>query len=215
MCGRVSQVFTRKDVAEQLGLADVPELFPRYNVAPTAPILAVRRVGEGRESSLLRWGLVPPWSAGPLGKPLFNARADTAATKPAFRAAFKSRRCVVPVSGYYEWPAKDRPVYIHPVGSPLLALAGIWERWQGPDGEHIESCAILTTEASDAVRVAHERMPCILSPKDLEDWLNPTSGADVLLPLLRPCEQVAFYPVSVYVNSARNQGPRCAEPVAA
>lgn len=125
-------------------------------MAPTQPVASVRQGPQGRELVLLRWGLVPSWSADPkTGYKLINARAETVAEKLSFRSAFKHRRCIVPVSGYYEWQkggSGKQPFYIHPTGNPFFPLAGLWERWVGRNGELIESTTLVTTEASEAVR---------------------------------------------------------------
>jgi putative SOS response-associated peptidase YedK len=219
MCGRFSQLAPAEALAEHFQLPDRPLLEPRYNVAPTQAVAAVRAGPAGRELVRLRWGLVPPWSAGPkAGPPLINARAETVAEKPPFRSALRRRRCIIPASGYYEWQARQggkQPFYFHPPGVPFFPLAGLWERWQGPGGEVIESCAVLTTAASEAARAVHDRMPVILRPEDFGAWLDPgPQGPELLLPLLRPSGGLAFFPVSGYVNSPRNEGPRCVEPAA-
>jgi putative SOS response-associated peptidase YedK len=221
MCGRFTQTkLKKKNLADLFDLADAPDWPDRYNVAPTQPVAAVRQAAEGRELVTLRWGLVPSWSADPkTGYRLINARSETVAKTPAFRAAFKQRRCLIPISGYYEWQKTaegKQPFYIHPKGAELFTLAGLWEHWQGADGEIIESCSILTTAAADVVRFLHERMPVILQPQDFDLWLDPqVQKPELLQPLLRPFREVASYPVSTYVNSPRHEGPRCIEPLAA
>jgi len=148
------------------------QLLLRYNIAPTQTILAVRQTGSVREAVPLRWGLIPSWSKdAKIGARLINARADTAPDKPSFRSAFKRRRCLVPASGFYEWQGQagaKQPYHIFPSRGGLMAFAGLWERWQPPggDGDAVESCTILTTEANETLRDLHDRMPVILAPTD-------------------------------------------------
>jgi putative SOS response-associated peptidase YedK len=150
-----------------------------FNVAPTQPVAAVRVVPGGQERELveLRWGLIPSWADDPkIGYRMINARSETAATKPSFRSAFKVRRCLVVADGYYEWQKRDgakQPFYIHMQGGKLFAFAGLWERWVPPDGEAIESCTILTTDANELTKPIHDRMPVIVDPPDFGQWLDP------------------------------------------
>jgi putative SOS response-associated peptidase YedK len=168
----------------------------------------------------LRWGLVPFWAEDPkIGYRLINARAETAATKPSFRSAFKSRRCLVVADGYYEWQKLDakmkQPFYIHMKAGKLFAFAGLWDRWTPPAGEAVESCTILTTDANELNRPIHDRMPVIVDPADFGTWLTPTEGPDVLQELIRPypSESMEAHPISTYVNNPRNQGPECIKPL--
>ena len=165
----------------------------------------------------MRWGLIPSWSRD--GKaPLINARAETVADKPAFRSAFRKRRCLVPADGFYEWqalPGRKRPfLFRRPDGTPF-ALAGLWEAWHGPDGRPLETCALLTTEANAVVRPVHDRMPVLVSPADFDRWLAPDAAPANLVPMLRPAPDDALAAVAVgpYVNSARHEGPGCVEPL--
>ena len=158
MCGRIVLKSPASQIAAQFDLpAAPPPLAPRYNIAPTQPVLAVRAdTADGRRADLLPWGLIPPWSPDPtVGAKMFNARSETVAEKPAFREAFAQRRCVVPVDGFYEWRkvGKGRhPHYFSRTDGRLLALAGLWERWEYPGGKVIESCSVLTTEANQLLR---------------------------------------------------------------
>ncbi len=216
MCGRYTLTTPVPVLAERFGFDSFPELKPRYNVAPTQPVAVVVAGPElRRELVLMRWGLVPAWSReGPKGPPLINARSETAADRPAFRQALRSRRCLVPADGFFEWAkvgGRKQPHYFHrPNGEPF-AFAGLWERWQGPEGDPLLSCAVLTTEANEVVRPVHDRMPVILAPEDFQRWLESGDAE-----LLRPCppEALAVTRVSALVNSPRNDGPECLRPVA-
>jgi putative SOS response-associated peptidase YedK len=215
MCGRFLLMTSGRDVAEEFSLADFPELFPRYNIAPTQAVLAVRAAVAGREGALLRWGLVPSWARDTKQAPI-NARAETAADKPMFRAALRKRRCLIPADGFYEWVAlagekRKQPHCFRPRDGRPWAFAGLWERWEGPEGV-VESCAILTTEANELVRPVHERMPVILPAQHWPAWLDPAAqDAAAVVPLLRPypADAMRAYPVGPLVNNPRNDGPGC------
>jgi putative SOS response-associated peptidase YedK len=214
MCGRFLLMTSGRDVAEEFGLADFPELFPRYNIAPTQAVLAVRAAGAGREGALLRWGLVPAWARDMKQAPI-NARAETAADKPTFRHALRKRRCLIPASGFYEWAAiagekRKQPYCFRPRNERSFAFAGLWERWEGPQGP-VESCAILTTEANQLVRPVHDRMPVILPGRHFGAWLDPqVQDAGELVQLLPfPSDAMRAYPVGGLVNNPRNDVPEC------
>jgi putative SOS response-associated peptidase YedK len=222
MCGRFTLITPAEVVAEQFQLIEVPSLSPRYNVAPTQPVAAVRPSpgNGGRELVLLRWGLVPFWAKDPaIGSRMINARSETVAQKPAFRAAFRRRRCLVPADGFYEWQRQEQgkqPFYIRLDDEKPFAFAGLWEHWEGPDEATIDSCTVLTTEPNDLIRLLHNRMPVILAPKDYDLWLDPgVQEAELLQPLLRPypSENMIAYPISTWVNSPTNEGPQCIEPL--
>jgi putative SOS response-associated peptidase YedK len=197
---------------------------PRYNIAPTQDVMVVRADSAGvRTASPLRWGLVPSWSKGVApGSPMINARSDTLAEKPAFRNAFRSRRCLIPADGFYEWrqaaggaKAKKQPYYIHrPDGQPF-AFAGLWERWRDPDSKlAIESCTIVTTTANKALSELHDRMPVILAPNDYSLWLDTNiTEPTQLQPLLTPApdDELVADPVSTHVNRVANDDARCIE----
>jgi putative SOS response-associated peptidase YedK len=199
MCGRFTLISDRRAVARLLALDDVPELFPRYNVAPAQPVLAIRQGAGGREAVSLRWGLVPSWSKD--GKaPLINASSETVADKPAFRSAFRKRRCLVPADGFYEWqllPGRKQPFLFRRHDGGPFAIAGLWESWQGPDARPLETCALLTTEANAVVRPVHDRMPVLVSPSDFDRWLAPDATLADLLPLLRPAADDALTALAV------------------
>jgi putative SOS response-associated peptidase YedK len=223
MCGRFTLTDPDADIAVQFNLPAIPDLQPRYNIAPTQPVAAVRQVREdaAREMVLFYWGLIPFWSKDTsIGSRLINARAETAAEKPAFRAAFRRRRCLVVADGFYEWQKQDggkQPFFIALRDRRPFAFAGLWEHWQGGDGSEIESCTLLTTEPNELMRPLHNRMPVILQPQDYDLWLDPAVD-DVrrLQPLLRPypAGDMASYPVSRRVNSPQNDDPACIEPLA-
>jgi putative SOS response-associated peptidase YedK len=218
MCGRFTLTAPARAVGDLFGLPELPDLGPRYNVAPTQPVLAVRAGEAGREAVVLRWGLVPPWSAGPrAGAPLVNARAETVREKPAFWSAFARRRCLVLADGFYEWlnvGGKKQPTHFRLLDGRPFALAGLWEHWEGPGEGPVESCALLTTEANDLVRPVHERMPVLVAPEHHALWLGERpAGPDALRALLRPwpASDMTAALVNPFVNNARNEGPRCLE----
>jgi putative SOS response-associated peptidase YedK len=221
MCGRFTLRTPLSKLVDHFRLRTQPELpfRPRYNVSPTQEVAAVRRAaeGDGREFVWLRWGLVPSWAKDPaLGGRMINARSESIAEKPAFRAAFKRRRCLVAADGYYEWQAVGRrkqPYHIHLPGHEPFALAGLWESWRGAegDGEGLLTCTLITTDANDQTRPIHDRMPVILDPSDYDLWLDAEmQDAERLQPLLHPYEgKLAFDAVSTHVNNPRNEGEAC------
>jgi putative SOS response-associated peptidase YedK len=222
MCGRFTLTDPDQKLAVQFNLPEVPDLQPRYNVAPTQPVAAVRVAGQSaaRELTLLHWGLIPFWAKDPrVGERLINARVETAAEKPAFRAAFRRRRCLVLADGFYEWQkveGKKQPYYIRMRSREPFAFAGLWELWEGADGSVVESCTLLTTEPNDLMRPIHNRMPVILQPKNYELWLDPgIQQPEQLQPVLLPypSNEMVAYPVSRWVNSPDNDDPRCIEPL--
>ena len=201
-------------------------LRPRYNVAPGQDVAAVRAAEGGRGLSMLRWGLIPFWSREPnIGYRMINARAETAAGKPAFRAAYRARRCLIPADGFYEWDRKGKvrqPWHFGLNGGGLMAFAGLWERWTVPDGielprplsdrapgDAVESCTILTTSANETLAPVHHRMPAILPPDAFAPWL---AGQPVALDPY-PADAMTGQPVSTRVNKASNDDPRCLEGV--
>ena len=205
-------------VADVFHLADVPPLSPRYNIAPTQPIPVVLETIEDktRQFKLLHWGLIPSWAKdAKMGAKLINARAETVTEKPAFRSAFKKRRCLVLADGFYEWQqqnGKKQPFYFRLQDGQPFAFAGLWEHWEGAEGEAIESCTILTTEANDLLQPIHDRMPVILDAKDYDRWLDPTvQKPDDLKSLLKPyrSQEMTLYPVSAKVNNPKYESPNC------
>lgn len=219
MCGRFTLRHSVEAIASAFGLNEVPQLQPRYNIAPTqlvSTILLPPENSNQRQFHQLRWGLIPSWAKdATMGARLINARAETVAEKPAFRSAFRHRRCLVVADGFYEWQRQERkkqPFYFRLQNDQLFCFAGLWERWKSPDGEEIHSCTILTTEANDLLRSIHDRMPVILDPKDYDLWLNPVAqNTESLQQLLRPyqAEAMTSYAVSTKVNNPANNIPEC------
>ncbi|MCX7427518.1 MAG: SOS response-associated peptidase [Planctomycetia bacterium] len=220
MCGRFTLRAPASVVAEQFSVFAMPPFTPRFNIAPTQPASVVRMAPE-RELVALRWGLIPGWAKDPaIGPRLINARAETAAEKPAFRAAFRRRRCLVVADGFYEWQRRGKakqPYFIHLRDDRPFAFAGLWESWERPERGLLETCTILTTEPNALVAPLHDRMPVILPPDAYDTWLDPTNeDVGQLATLLRayPAEEMAAYPVGSYVNSPTHDGAECIEPVA-
>ena len=227
MCGRFTQRYTWQEVHNYFGLIGPSRnLRPRYNIAPSQDVAAVRSDETGRRPSMLRWGLIPGWAKEPsIGYKLINASAETVSIKPAFRAAYRDRRCLIPADGFYELTrrgAAKQPYLIYGRDAGLMAFAGLWERWTVPDGialkgslaefspgSVIETCTILTTAANGTVAPIHHRMPVILSPEAFDPGLRGETLD------LDPCppEAVAIHPVSMLVNKPSNDDPRCIEPI--
>jgi putative SOS response-associated peptidase YedK len=222
MCGRFTLTDPDADLAVQFNLPEIPDMPPRYNIAPTQPVAAVRVATESgiREMVFLHWGLIPFWAKDPkIGARMINARSETVAEKPAFRAAFRRRRCLVVADGFYEWQKQNgikQPFFIRLHDTRPFAFAGLWERWKGADDDLIESCTLLTTQPNDFLRPLHNRMPVILHPDHYDLWLNPEiEEAESLQHLLHPYppEEMDAYPVSRYVNSPGHDDPKCIEPL--
>lgn len=223
MCGRFAQIAPETELAQQYELDPATiqvEMVPRYNVAPTQPVAAIRlgKDKQTRELTFFRWGLVPSWAKDiKIGSRMINARSETVHEKPSFRAAFKRRRCIVPADGFYEWqktPEGKQPMYIHAQDGKPLSLAGLWEMWHSADGSILNSCTLLTTTPNSLMAPIHNRMPVILEPEDYDTWLNPGDRPQQALHLLRPfpAERMAAYPVSTWVNSPRHDDPQCIQP---
>ena len=211
-----------------MGLIGTPlNLRPRYNVAPSQDVAVVRANDHGRTLAMLRWGLIPAWAKdSAIGHRLINARSETAAEKPSFRAAYRNRRCLIPADGFYEWrrEGKTRQPWLFAMrdGAPF-AFAGLWERWTVPadtaltgslaersPGDAVETFTILTTAANETVAPVHGRMPVILPPQDYDPWL-----AEEDVPLAPyPADDMTAHPVSTLVNRPANDDPRCVEPLA-
>jgi len=219
MCGRFTNLLSWREIVELYEITNTdfrPNLAPRYNVAPSQNVPIVK---AGRELAVARWGLIPFWAKdAKIGYRTINARAETVTEKPAFRNAFNARRCLVPASGFYEWQAREseskQPWYIRGRDGAPLTFAGLWERWQGPDGT-VESCTIIVTEANARMRRLHHRMPVILDAADFDAWLDPAAVDGQTL--LRPCfdDLLEAWPVSTHVNRPVNDDARCIEPLEA
>jgi len=220
VCGRIVLKADPGQIAAEFAVPEPPALAPRYNIAPSQPVVAVRSLADSsRRADLLQWGLIPPWAPDrSLGAKLFNARSETVTAKPAFREAFARRRCLIPVDGFYEWRRDGRtrrPFYFSAAGARLLALAGLWERWEYPGRVVIESCSILTTEANRLLRPVHRRMPVILAPEHHESWLTtPAEHAHSLQALLVPAGEdvLRAWPVSPAVSRTSAEGPELIAP---
>lgn len=218
MCGRYTLAADPAAIAEQFAIQPLAHYAPRYNIAPTQPVLVVHGADGGRAARLVRWGLVPSWAKDvKIGNRMINARAETVAEKPAFRAALRRRRCLVPASGYFEWasgPGGKQPWYIHARDGGCLAFAGLWEHWEH-DGAVLESCAIITCAANARLAGIHDRMPVTLASADYARWLAPERAGPPPLDLLVPAadDALACYPVSTRVNSPRHDAADCIEPL--
>ena len=232
MCGRFIQYSDPEVYAERFDLELAPEVAgthrPRYNLAPTQPALVIRQQSGGRRTlDPMRWGLVPFWSKGPDHRySMINARAETLADKPAYRAALRKRRCLIPSEGFYEWQARGKtkqPYLIRREDREPFLMAGLWEQWWSPETPHdqppdIVSCTIVVTDANRAVAALHDRMPVILDPDQAAAWLDPGQEQPTeLMPLLRPAPETGWVlePVSTRVNSPRNDDADLLTPIAA
>lgn len=225
MCGRYSFTLPPDAIRELFRVTTGLNLRPRYNIAPTqeAPVIGRDEAG-GRALKMYRWGLVPRWSkAIPTSAPMINARAESIAEKPAFRDAFRKRRCLVPADGFYEW-SKDkiagdrRPWRIFAGDRPAFAFAGIWEAWrnpQGGEGDLLRSFAVVTTAANAKIAAIHDRMPVMLRREDEDAWLAADTAPDQLQAMLTPypAELTDLYRVATHVNSVRNDDPDCIKPL--
>ncbi len=218
MCGRFTLRTPAAQIAKYFNTSAQREwqLALRYNIAPTQTVPIVRQSGDGRELALLKWGLIPSWAKdNKIAASLINARAETVAEKPAFRAAFKRRRCLVPADGYYEWKKIDaktkQPYFIRRRDDQLFAFAGLWEHWE-KGSEPVETFTIITTDANPLTQSVHDRMPVILNPDEFDLWLDPEfEGKEHLQSLLKPYDDnlLTMYPVSRTVNSPKNDSPEC------
>jgi len=223
MCGRFARRSTREVLAEWFGidLEDVPPFAPSFNIAPQSiqPVVRESRDSGKREFALLRWGLVPFWAKdAKIGYSTINARAEEAATKPAFRDALRKRRCLVPADAFYEWARSDsktkQPFAIALKSGEPYAFAGLWEQWRPKEGEALETFTILTTDPNEALESIHNRMPVILEPKDFDRWLDHTDTSRPPVDLLRPfpAGQIIAWPVGDRVGNVRNNDPELLDP---
>ncbi len=222
MCGRY-RLSRRKQILEEHfdSVSEIDDWNPRYNIAPTQPVPVIRQHPKEtiRELSLVRWGLVPSWAKDPsVAARMINARSETASTKPAFSEALKSRRCLVPSDGFYEWQrtGKVKQPYCFEVNDgALFAFAGIWDRWKEASGRLLETCSILTTTANAVASSVHDRMPVILDRDSYDLWLDPgMKDVAAVSELLRPHDArlMRCYPVSSRINSVINDDEECSLP---
>ena len=219
MCGRFTQATEGEIIARVFDLAESPVLSPRYNIAPTQAVAVVRAREGGRRLDALRWGLVPSWAKDrTIGDRMINARAETLAEKPAFRSAFRARRCLIVADGFYEWQkaeGRKQPHFITFRDRRPFGFAGLWERWDG-DGP-VESCTIVTTTANEVLAPIHDRMPVILDREEFALWLDPkVTDTRRVAGLLRPYapDLLEAYPVSLLVNNPANDSPACTARIA-
>ncbi len=220
MCGRATLITDVSEIAELFGAAPIDVGPPRYNLAPTLPMVIVRETKDraSREMALARWGLIPHWAksdeAKKIGSRCVQARVESAARSPAFRDAFRTRRCLVIVDGFYEWKTLDdgerRPHHVRREDRRPFAIAGLWESWRGSDGAVVQSCAVVTTEATGTIRELHDRMPIVVGSDAASRWLSgsPEDAAQIV----STSSDLVVVPVSRWVNDARHDDPRCLEP---
>jgi putative SOS response-associated peptidase YedK len=222
MCGRYAITSAPEAIRRLFGYDEQPNFPPRYNVAPTQPVPIVRMIEGRRQFALVRWGLIPAWVKDPRGfSLLINARGESLEEKPAFRAALRYRRCLFPADGFYDWRREGeraRPYYVRRKAGGAMAFAGLWENWMGPNGEEMETAAIVTTRANRMLATVHPRMPAIVPPEAFDLWLDSrsvdvTTAAALIAPA--PEDMLEMHEVSPAVNSVANDTPDLIEPVAA
>jgi putative SOS response-associated peptidase YedK len=222
MCGRYVIISPPEALRRAFGYADQPNFPPRYNVAPTQPVPVVLLDNGVRRFQLMRWGLLPSWVKDPRTFSLvINARAETVLDKPAFRNAMKRRRCLLPADGYYEWqpsPSRKRPFFIHPRDGQPIAFAGLAETWVGPNGEELDTVAIITTPATPDLASFHHRMPVTIAPEDFDRWLDGNAfEAEEAMALLAAPSSGTFiwHEVSTAVNRVANDDAALVAPISA
>jgi putative SOS response-associated peptidase YedK len=212
VCGRFGLFVTPEVLEEYFNLTDLTAALvppPRYNLTPGQAVAVVREHDGRRRLDGLQWGLIPFWAKDQsIGRKLINARLDGIAQKPAFREAWTRRRCLIPASGFYEWSGPKgrhkRPYFIRAANEPLLALAGLWERWRAPSGDKIETCVIVTTDATPQLTPIHDRMPVLIPRGAQAVWLDPDAHVDDVLKIVAGPPALESYPVSLAVNDPRN-----------
>ena len=223
MCGRY-RLSRRKHLVEEYfeSVSSEEDWSPRYNIAPTQPVPVIRQNPKEpvRELSLMKWGLIPSWAPNPsVAASMINARSETASTKPAFRDALKSRRCLIPADAFYEWVRKGKakqPYCFEVNNGKLFAFAGIWDRWKDPQGGWIKTCSILTTTPNAVTSAVHDRMPVILDPDAYDLWLDPgMTNVAAASELLKPYDATSMrsYPVSTRINHVANDDEDCCRAV--
>jgi len=219
MCGRFAQIRETRELAELLGAELFTPVPPHYNVAPSQDVLACKLLETGeRVLEPMHWGLIPSWAQSDHSRySMINARAETVAEKPAFRNAFRHRRCLIPADGFYEWQEENgkQPYYIHQKNNETLVFAGLWEHWDGPQGECIDSCTIIVTDANSQLEQLHPRMPLILTRENWGGWLSPLTEPTRLKEMLSPYgkQDLAWHAVSRRVNNPRNEDASLINPI--
>jgi len=221
MCGRFTLTVDPSELQETFGEYEFsPQFAPRFNIAPTQPVLAIPNDGRQRADFFV-WGLIPSWAKDPsIGNRLINARGETLAEKPSFRGSYKYKRCLILADGFYEWKTQPGtkvkvPHFIHLKNRQPFAFAGLWDEWNSLDGSQIRSCTIVTIEPNELMALIHNRMPVILSPDAYAQWIDPAVRTpDSLQPLIKPypAEEMAAYPVSTLVNNPKNDQAECVVP---
>lgn len=223
MCGRFTLTLEPGELREAFPGVEIPgAMTPRYNIAPSQPVAVIPNDGKNKLDFFV-WGLIPSWAKDPaIGNRMINARAETLAEKPSFRAAYRRRRCLVLADGFYEWRKEPgskpkTPMYIQMESKEPFAFAGLWEIWHSADGSEVRSCNIITTEPNGLVKQIHNRMPVVLPKEAYQLWLapeekDPSELQGLLAPF--PAAEMMAYPVSRTVNSPANDGPECVEPIA-
>jgi putative SOS response-associated peptidase YedK len=222
MCGRYAITSAPEAIRRLFGYEGNPNFPPRYNVAPTQPVPIVRLAEGKRQFALVRWGLIPSWVKDPRAfSLLINARGESLNDKPAFRSAMRYRRCLFPADGFYEWRREGErktPYYVRLKSGEPMAFAGLWESWMGPNGEEMETAAIVTTRANRALATIHDRMPAMVSPDAFDFWLDSAKvDAETAAALIAPAREgvLAVHEVSPAVNRTANDTPALIEPVTA
>jgi putative SOS response-associated peptidase YedK len=218
MCGRFSLVADLSEMQAAFPGFDFPfQLNPRFNIAPSQPVLAIPNTPD-RAAAFFKWGLIPTWAKDPsIGIKMINARSEGLSEKPSFRGPLKYKRCLVLASGFYEWKAEPNskqktPYYIQLASGELFAIAGLWDEWMSSDGGEIRTCTLITTQPNSMMAALHNRMPIILPPESYEAWLNPTPQQPAALEkFLAPYDsaKMTAYPVSTLVNSPQFDSPQC------
>jgi len=219
MCGRYAITTAPEAIRQLFGYLEQPNWPPRHNVAPTQPVPIVRLSEGKRQLALVRWGLIPAWVKDPRAFTLvINARGESVLDKPAFRNAMKYRRCLFPADGFYEWKRageRKQPYFVRLKSGRAMAFAGLWESWMGPNGEEMETAAIVTTTASPSIAHIHDRMPVIVSPDAFDFWLDPKVDAEMATAVIQPAkdELLECYPVSSAVNRTANDSAELLAPL--
>jgi len=221
VCGRYAITSAPEAIRALFRYPERPNFPPRYNVAPTQPVPIVRLTESERHFALVRWGLIPAWVKDPKNFALLiNARGESVQDKPAFKNAMKRRRCLFPADGFYEWKTEGgrrRAFHLRKAGGGPIAFAGLWETWIGPNGEEIDTAAIVTTEANREMGAVHHRAPVILPPEQFDLWLDDRSEVAAAAGLIAPAPDgsMEVYEVSSAVNKVANDSPDLIEPCSA